>query len=67
MRRKWVAMGFTGYNSGLAGARRRLPDFIMSLTLAVLITLVVDLDEPTQGLILVPVQPLLDAARGIGP
>ncbi len=62
-----VAMGFTGYNSGLAGAKRRLPDFIMSLTLAVLITLIVDLDEPSQGLIRVPVQPLLDAARGIGP
>jgi hypothetical protein len=62
-----VAMGFTGYNSGLAGAKRRLPEFIMSLTIAVLIMLVLDLDEPTQGLIRVPVQPLLDTAQGISP
>ncbi len=62
-----VAMGFTGYDSGVAGAKRRLPDLIMSFTIAVLITLVADLDEPLQGLIKVPVQPLLDAAQGIGP
>ena len=62
-----VAMGFTRYNSGLAGAKRRLPHFIMSLTIAVLIMLVLDLDDPSRGLIRAPVQPLLDTARGIGP
>lgn len=38
---------------------------IMSLTVAVVIMLVVDLDRPARGLIQVPVQPLADAAQGI--
>jgi hypothetical protein len=60
-----VAMGFTGYNSGVAGAQRRVPDLIMSVTVAVLIMLVIDLDEPRRGLIQVPVQPLLDVAGAL--
>ncbi len=60
-----VAMGFAGYNAGVTGARRRLPNLIMSVTIAVLIMVVVDLDRPTRGLILVPVQALVDAAQGI--
>jgi hypothetical protein len=40
---------------------------IMSITVAVVIMLIVDLDRPSRGLILVPVQPLVDAARGIPP
>jgi hypothetical protein len=38
---------------------------IMSVTVAVLIVLVVDLDSPNQGLIHVPVQALVDALNGI--
>jgi hypothetical protein len=60
-----VAMGFTGYHTGKNGARRRTAMLIMSLTVAVLIMLVIDLDRPARGLIEVPVQPLLDAAAGI--
>jgi hypothetical protein len=37
----------------------------MSLTIAVVIMLVVDLDRPERGLILVPAQPLIDAQQGI--
>jgi hypothetical protein len=62
-----VALGFTGYNAGLAGARRRLPLFVMSVTVALLIVLIVDLDRPYQGLIQVPVQALIDAAHDIPP
>jgi hypothetical protein len=60
-----VAMGFTGYHAGVAGGRRRVANLIMSVTVAVLIMLVVDLDRPYRGLIQVPNQPLLDAAEGI--
>ena len=38
---------------------------IMSLTIALLIMLVVDLDRPQRGLIQVSVQALVDAANGI--
>jgi hypothetical protein len=60
-----VAMGFTGFNAGVIGARRRLITFIMCLTVALLIMMIVDLDRPYRGLIEVPVQSLVDAAQGI--
>ena len=60
-----VAMGFTGFNAGAYGARRRSITMIMSLTIALLIMLVVDLDRPQRGLIQVSVQALVDAANGI--
>jgi hypothetical protein len=37
----------------------------MFITVAVPIMLVVDLDRPSRGLIVVPVQPLIDAAQAI--
>lgn len=60
-----VAMGFTGYNTGLIGAKRRLTTLIMSITVTLLIMLIVDLDRPYRGVIQVPVQALVDAAQGI--
>ncbi len=60
-----VAMGFTGYQAGVAGTRRPQATLIMSLTVAVVIMLVVDLDRPARGLIEVPVAPLIDAAQGM--
>jgi hypothetical protein len=60
-----VAMGFTGFNAGVIGARRRVIAFIMCLTVALLIMLIVDLDRPYRGLIQVPVQALVDAAQSI--
>jgi hypothetical protein len=60
-----VAMGFTGYHSGVAGSRRLFATLIMSVTLTIVIMLVVDLDRPARGLIQVPVQPLIDAAQSI--
>jgi hypothetical protein len=60
-----VGVTFAGYNTGVTGSRRLLPNLIMSVTVAVLVVLVIDLDSPSQGLITVPNQPLLDAAQGI--
>ena len=63
-----VATGFTGYHAGGArSSRGRGATFIMSLTIAVVIMLVVDLDRPARGLIQVPVQALIDAQQGIQP
>ena len=62
-----MAMGFTGFHEGVAGARRRTINLIMSATIALLIMLVVDLDRPSRGLIVVPVQPLIEALQGIPP
>lgn len=60
-----VAMAFTGYSAGVIGARRRAAHLIMSVMVAVLIMLVVDLDRPARGLIQVSVQALIDAGQGI--
>jgi hypothetical protein len=46
-----VAMGFTGYNAGVTGAQRHLAGLIMSIMIAALIVLVIDLDRPYRGLI----------------
>jgi hypothetical protein len=60
-----VAMGFAGCNAGITGAQRLLPLLVMSVTAAVLIVLVVDLDSPNHGLIQVPVQALVDAEHSL--
>jgi hypothetical protein len=62
-----VATGFTGYYAGARGTHGRATTLIMALTIAVVIMLVIDLDRPQHGLILVPVQPLIDAQKGIPP
>ncbi len=60
-----VAMAFTGYHAAVSGGGRRIAVLVMSVTVAVLIMLVIDLDRPDRGLIQVPVQPLIDAPHGI--
>jgi hypothetical protein len=60
-----VATGFTGYYAGARGTHGRVATLIMSLAIAVVIMLMVDLDRPERGLIRVPVQPLIDAQQGI--
>jgi hypothetical protein len=62
-----VAMGFTGYQAGATDSHRRVATLIMSLVVAAVMLLVVDLDRPARGLIQVPVQALVDAADGIRP
>ena len=61
------AMGFTGYNAGVTGAQRHLAGLIMSIMIAALIVLVIDLDRPYRGLIQVSPQALVDAIKGFGP
>jgi hypothetical protein len=57
-----VALGFTGFQSGLTGNHVHVPTLIMAVTIAVVIVLVVDLDQPARGFIQVPTQALLDVA-----
>ena len=60
-----VAMGFTGYLAGVSGANRRMANLIMSVTVAALILLIIDLDRPSRGLILVPTTALIEALHGM--
>jgi hypothetical protein len=60
-----VAMGFTGYNAGTAGARRRSANVLMAVTIAVLIGMIIDLNRPTRGFIEISPQALVDALQGL--
>lgn len=59
------AIGFTAYASGLGGSRRRIGMALLSLLLAVLILLTIDLDRPDRGTIQVSTQALSDALASL--
>jgi hypothetical protein len=60
-----VTVGFTGYHTGLTETRPRLGLLIMAVMVAIVIVGVIDLDQPARGLIRVPIQSLVDVAKGI--
>jgi hypothetical protein len=60
-----VAIGFTGYASGTAGRRWRLPVYIMSVLVASVILLIQDLDRPGAGFVSVSQQPVIDTAAAL--
>ncbi len=60
-----VAMGFTGFHTGVAGARRLAASLIMAVTLAVSILLIVDIDRPARGSFKMPRQALIAAAAHV--
>jgi hypothetical protein len=62
-----VAMGFTGYQSGLTESHLRPATLMTAVTIAIVIVLVVDLDQPARGFIQVPVQALVDVAKEMRP
>jgi hypothetical protein len=62
-----VAIGFTGYQSGLTRSDLHGATLIMAATIGVVIVLVVDLDQPARGFIRVPIEALADVAKDIQP
>ena len=62
-----LAIGFTSYASGLGGSKRRIGMGLLSLLLAVLILLTIDLDRPDRGTIEVSTQALSDVLASIPP
>jgi len=60
-----VSIGFTGYASGTAARRWRLPVTIMSVLVASVILLIQDLDRPSAGFIAVDQQPMIDTALSL--
>jgi methylmalonyl-CoA mutase cobalamin-binding subunit len=62
-----AAIGFTVYHTGLTNTQPRLGMLMMSVTVAVVIVGVIDLDQPARGLVRVLVQSLVDVAKEIQP
>jgi hypothetical protein len=60
-----VAMGFTGFHTGVAGARRLAASLIMAVTLAVSILLIVDIDRPARGSFKMPREAMIGAAAHV--
>jgi hypothetical protein len=60
-----MAVGFSGYASGLDPRRTRLPVYVMGLLISVVIILILDLDRPSSGFIKVSQQPMIDTADSI--
>ncbi|HYI26576.1 MAG TPA: hypothetical protein VD863_01885 [Bradyrhizobium sp.] len=60
-----IAIGITGYDTGLDPKRSRPPVYLVGFLVAVVIMLIVDLDRPTGGFIKVSQQPMIDTAASI--
>lgn len=60
-----VTLGMVGYNAGLTRRRSPLAATVMILVLAAVITLLIDLDRPREGLLTINQQPLIDLAQQI--
>lgn len=56
----------SGYQAGANGARSALTHVLLPLLIAVVITLVADLDRPRGGVIGISQQPLVDLRRSLG-
>jgi hypothetical protein len=60
-----VACGFAGYASGLDPLRTRLPVFITAFLVCSVIFVVLDLDRPNVGFIIISQQPLIDTLASL--
>ena len=61
-----LTMGMVGFSAGLSGRRSLIIASVLVIVLSAVITLVIDLDRPREGLLQVSQQPLLDVQRQIG-
>ena len=62
-----VAMVMLGYTMGGAGRPRRVATLLMTVLLALAVSVIIDLDRPRSGRIQVSQQPLLDVRASMGP
>jgi hypothetical protein len=63
----FLSVGMLGYGAGISGQRSVLSAVVLVVALATVLTLVLDIDRPRDGLIVVSQQPLIDLMNDIGP
>jgi hypothetical protein len=61
-----LTMGIVGYSAGLTQRRSLLSATVLVVFLAAVLTLVVDLDRPTNGFLQVSQQPMIDLMEQVG-
>ena len=62
-----LSLAMVGFSAGLTRRRSLLSAAVLVIALGAVITIVVDLDRPREGLIQVSQQPLIDLQQQIGP
>jgi len=62
-----LTLGMVGYSAGLTRRRSLLSAVVLVVVLAAVLTLVVDLDRPTNGFLQVSQQPMIDLMAQLGP
>lgn len=62
-----LSLATMGYHAGLSGTRRSLAIVAVAVTFSVVIELIADLDRPTEGILRVGQQALLDVQRSMNP
>jgi len=62
-----LSLAMLGYSAGLTKRRSLLSAAVLIIALGAVLTIVVDLDRPREGLIQVNQQPLIDLQQQIGP
>jgi len=62
-----LSLLMVGYSAGLKGRRSSLSAAVLILVTGVVLTVLVDLDRPREGFLVVSQQPLLDVQQMIGP
>jgi hypothetical protein len=62
-----LSIGMVGYSAGLTRRRSFLSAAVLIIALGAVITIVIDLDRPREGLIQVSQQPLIDVQQQVGP
>ena len=62
-----LSLGMVGYSAGLTRRRSLLTAVVLVVTLAAVLTLVIDLDRPRDGFVVVSQQPMIDLMNRLGP
>ena len=62
-----LSLGMVGFNAGLSGRRSPLTAIVMIVVLGAVITLIVDIDRPQGGTLVVSQRPMEQLAAQIGP
>jgi hypothetical protein len=62
-----LSLGMVGFGAGVTGQRSVITAVVLIVALGATIMLVLDLDQPRQGLITVSQQPLVDLVQEMGP
>jgi hypothetical protein len=63
----FLSMGTLGYRAGLGGRRSLVGAVLLALVITLVVGIIIDLDQPYQGLITISQQSLIELRQSMGP